>query len=295
MKDNLKTAFSNREYMLSDNFELFYYDDTKLSHVNYHSHDYYEFHVMMSGHVTMHIEKDACPIQIGDILLIMPGVKHHAVITNEETPYQRFVFWISKKYYDQLLQISPDYGYLIQQAQEKKYFLFHTDIITRNAIYAKMWQLLEELHSDRFGKSSMVHAHISYLVLYLNRTAYEQTHALPAPSNTTLYEQLRAYIGDHIEEELSLEQLSSVFFVSKYHIAHVFKANFGLSIHQYILKKRLAMAKDAIASRNNINDVYLMCGFKDYSSFYRAFKKEYGLSPNEYKKLHAPHRTDFSI
>lgn len=291
MKDNLKTAFSNRQYMLSDNFELYYYSDTNFSGVNYHSHDYYEFHVMMSGHVTMYIEKDACPIQVGDILLISPGVKHHAVITNEDTPYQRFVFWISKKYYDQFLQISPDYGYLIQQAQPRKHFLFHTDIITRNAIYAKMWQLLEELQSDRFGKASMVHAHVSYLVLYLNRTAYEQTHALPAPSNKSLYEQLRSYIGDHIEEELTLEQLSSVFFVSKYHIAHVFKANFGLSIHQYILKKRLAMAKDAIASRNNINNVYLMCGFKDYSSFYRAFKKEFGLSPNEYKKIHTPHTT----
>ena len=77
--------------------------------------------------------------------LISTLMKHLAVITNEETPYQRFVFWISKKYYDQLLQISPDYGYLIQQAQTKKYFLFHTDVITRNAIYAKMWQLLEIL------------------------------------------------------------------------------------------------------------------------------------------------------
>lgn len=289
MKDNFKTAFSNRQYMLSEDFEIYYYDDTKLTNVNYHFHDYYEFCILIGGHITMYIGKTPLPLQQGDILLISPGVKHHAVITKEDSPYQRFVFWISRNYLEQLLQISPDYGYLMQQAEANKYFLLHTDILTRNAIYAKMWQLLEELHSDRFAKPSMLHAHVSYLILYLNRTAYEQMQALPAPSNKSLYEQLRSYIENHLDEDLTLEHLSSVFFVSKYHIAHIFKANFGLSIHQYILKKRLSMAKDAIASRNSITDAYLMCGFKDYSSFYRAFKKEYGLSPKEYKKLHTPY------
>ena len=46
------------------------------------------------------------------------------------------------------------------------------------------------------------------------------------------------------------------------------------------------MCKNAIMNGLNITDVFNKYGFKDYSSFYRAFKKEFGLSPKEYKEVH---------
>ena len=80
-----------------------------------------------------------------------------------------------------------------------------------------------------------------------------------------------------------MEDIAGALFVSKYHIAHVFKAQIGLSIHQYILKKRLNLCKGSIASGTDITMACTQCGFDDYSSFYRAFKKEYGMSPKEFK------------
>ena len=100
-----------------------------------------------------------------------------------------------------------------------------------------------------------------------------------------LYQGLADYIEENLDGDLSLENLAKQFYVSKYHIAHVFKDSTGLSIHQYITKKRLSACRDAILGDVGISEVYPMFGFGDYSSFYRAFKKEYGISPKEFKDM----------
>lgn len=72
--------------------------------------------------------------------------------------------------------------------------------------------------------------------------------------------------------------------MNRYALMHKFKQETGSTIYDYVIKKRLAMAKILIRKGMPISQIYQECGFNDYSSFERAFKKNIGISPREYSK-----------
>lgn len=287
MRKKLQTAFQLRQYMISRDFELYYYEDRDLAKVAAHTHDYYEFCFFLEGDVSMKIGESLYPIQYGDMLLIPPGASHRVVIHSMDVPYRRFIFWISREFCRQLHQMSPYYNYIMQQAEQLRKYMFHLDRITFNTLQSKMIRLLEEMRSEHFGKELQMTLYVDDFILCLNRIGYELLEPKKAPADTSLYTNIAEFIEEHLDEDLSLERLAEEFYVSKYHIAHVFKENLGLSIHQYITKKRLRLCEEALCTGMPITDICQTYGFGDYSSFYRAFKKEYGISPKEYRTLHS--------
>ena len=284
-KKDLQTAFSTRQYMYSRDFEVYYYSDQPIEPVSPHTHDYYEFYFFLEGNVDIHVENKVYHIKPGDFLLIPPSVTHYPVFLDHTTPYRRFILWISTDYCSRLMEASLDYGYLLQHVTTTHNYSFSNDVITFNRIQSQIFELIEEVKGSRFGRDAQIYLQVNTLLLYLNRLIYERSHMAGSGNQKELYTAICDFINQHLEEDLSLERLEKEFFVSKYYISHTFKDNIGLSLHQYISKKRLQACKSAISGGASISSTYELYGFGDYSSFFRAFKKEYGLSPKEYRDM----------
>ena len=103
-----------------------------------------------------------------------------------------------------------------------------------------------------------------------------------------LMDDLFRYIHLHLSEDLTLEQLEQEFFVSRYHICREFKKMTGQTIHAYIVKARLDLCCKYIEQGIPIREVYALGGFGGYNHFFRAFKKEYQMTPMEYYKSLKP-------
>ena len=280
------SQFNTRQYMLSEDYEVFYYSDTHFRSVGSHSHGYYELYFFEAGAVTMEIDGRGYPLKTGDVILIPPGVSHRAVLTDPEKPYRRFVFWQSRPFLEALEARSPDCGYLLRRAESRGRYVYRFDPVAFNAIRTRLFTLLDEIHADRFGKATAIDLIITDLLLFLARTVYEQEHQ-NKKDQLSRYEAITQYVDQHLDELLSLDALAKQFYLSKYYLVHLFRENAGLSVHQYILKRRLAACCDAMLGGAAVGEVYRQWGFYDYSAFYRAFRKEYGMSPSAYLELHS--------
>lgn len=93
-----------------------------------------------------------------------------------------------------------------------------------------------------------------------------------------------SFINDNVFNKLSLDEICQRTHVSKYHLCRIFKGNIGITITEYIKKRRLSLACQLLMNTNiKITEIAQKCGFSDSSFFTKVFTKEYSVTPTEYR------------
>lgn len=275
--------FTQRQQMLLPSYEIYHYRDSHLDNVALHHHDFYEVYLFLSGNVDYTIESRNYHLIPGDILLIGPLELHQPRITQEKAPYERMVLWIDKNFIEQFASTGTSLTLCFDTSQPNHTNLLRLPPAARQRVSDLMERLAAESTSTAYGAPLASLGLLTMLMVELHR----QMQYMPALHETTdkadsIVTNVLKYINEHYHEPISLDTLSTRFFVNKYHLSHEFNRLVGTSVYRYVTQKRLMIAKQLLSDGLAPTDAYQHCGFGDYSNFYRAFKAEYGISPKEF-------------
>jgi AraC-like DNA-binding protein len=120
-------------------------------------------------------------------------------------------------------------------------------------------------------------------------TQLHSKYAMEPVSNDKRIMEVLKYLGEHLREELSLEDIARRFNISKNYLNFLFRQTTGTTVNHYIRTKRLGLARQEILKGSNAQEAAYGAGFNDYSKFYRAYKAFYGSIPSAPgKKSFAP-------
>lgn len=271
--------FDPRQTMQRDSFEVFHYKQPRPAGVEVHHHDFYEVYYLLGGEVEYWVDGRILKMVPGDLLLINPMELHRPVLSEETQVYERIVVWVNKAYLENLGDGSlcscfdptdPNHTHLI-----------HLTAPERTGVTALLSELVRESYSQDYGSELCSYGLFLQFMVGLNRMARHTAQQEESRAQSVLVQQVLSYISEHLSQSLSLEALADQFFVSKYYLSHTFSAEVGVSLYRYIMLRRLLLARQLLSQGIPAGQVSVSCGFADYTSFYRAFKSEYGISPRQ--------------
>ena len=260
---------------LKEDFRLFHINDQTKKDFSYHYHDFHKIIVFISGKVTYHIEGKAYHLKPRDILLVSQGAIHKPEI-DPSVPYERYIFWVRDDLSCQELNTC------FQKANDRSFNLVRADSALQERLKDLLPEIEQTLQNTHFGDPVLRDALFTQFMIYINRI-FLRTSSSPdkkAYSSDTQVEQLLKYINRNLSENLSIDQLAERFFFSKYHMMRKFKNETGYTIHNYITSKRLLMARSLISQGMPVMKAAQASGFHDYTTFVRAYKKQFGKAPS---------------
>lgn len=269
--------------MLEIDYEIFHYYDSYVREVKLHHHDFYEIYCLLNGEATYAIDGRQYVLSRGDILLINPNELHQVNLPEDGKPYERMVLWISRSHLEELSSDNTELMRMFSLAYKSKSNLLRLSVIDSQRIIALLEELSAISTSCAYGDDLMRRSKIVELLVLLNR--YYSGNVKLKPTVESENDAIIEYIAENLtDRNLSLDSISAAMFISPSRLAHKFKETIGTSVYQYIIKRRLILAKELLRNGTTVVAIYSACGFKDYTGFFRTFKQEYGMTPKEYAR-----------
>lgn len=250
-----------------------------------HSHSFFELILCCScDNVQYLLGSQRYRLQKGDVLLIPPGISHCPLFPETmHRPYERIVVWVNAELLLQFYQKWPEMKY-DRERWSNSCLLRTAGTLWESPVAEAFQRGCSEAEKRSPGWEAALYGNTTMLITLLNRAMLsDQRH--PVSEQSELLDELLTYVETHLKEKISISSAARQLLVSESTITHLCRKRLGISFYRYITQQRLMVAKQLMQEGLPLGQIGEMAGFCDYSSFYRAFRQEYGFCPREFRNL----------
>ena len=251
----------------------------------FHCHDYFEFYLHIRGGEFMGVENRLFQLKPNQLFILPPFSMHGLSCTTEMRNYERAY-----------LNLAPEVLRVLGcgQIDPENLFRQHTsgDVCTYQLNDGDAETFVSCVHrirdnSARKGDPFERYGDYALMMNLLNVVCRVMRQTDPVEGEifgNSVIQEILDYINNHYTQPIRMENLARSFGVSVSWLSHEFARFTNRSVYDYVLYRRVMLARQQILGTASLNDIAYQCGFNDYSNFLRSFTKVVGMSPSQYRK-----------
>lgn len=248
-----------------------------------HMHSHYELYYLFAGQRVYFIKDRSYTIQAGEFVIIPSDVVHRT-LDSGVPDHERMVLYFNDSYF---AQFSATDSELLLAPFRSSHHIFKVAPSDRLQLEQRLYTMLHEIQEQPPGYHLTVQHTAAAALLYVAR---QMQHAEPDPAVDQLSPteakmmEIAQYINAHFREPLTLEQLSSKFYLSESYLSRTFKKLTGFAFTEYVGMTRVKEAQKLLRETDKrITDISEEVGFGSFAHFEKVFRELSRLSPREYR------------
>ncbi|MHB8131500.1 MAG: AraC family transcriptional regulator [Mobilitalea sp.] len=268
---------ANLSSIITDMVQFSYNSSTEIYTTHQiHCHNVFEIYYFIEGDADYLVEGKLYHPAPHSLILLSPHV-FHGVKVNSDNPYLRFTIHFNPDLLNMdrrnlLLSAFPNN----EKHSDKEVYYENTEPFHLYTYFEALVSLNDQTDSI---KNQLLPIYIEAILAQLTIMCRTLRPVQVKVSVSSTITDIIAYLNDNLTENITLDQLSEYFFISKYYLNRAFRKATGTTVVDYLIYKRVIFAKQLLMNGHSATEAALKSGFRDYSAFYRAYRKNLGHSP----------------
>ncbi|WP_291650822.1 AraC family transcriptional regulator [Clostridium sp.] len=265
------------------NYELLYISKSKFEndwHSTSHFHPFTEIFFITDGKGAFYLDDAIVNVNKWDLIIINPNCLHTEKSSLSDSPLEYIVLGV-----DNLLLNFPESYSLTNNEQQINLYRIINFSKDKEIILNYFNQLINEIEIKEFNYQHVCKSILTLFITHIIRNTTSLQFIGESQEKLNLEcVKIKNYIDSHYAQNITLDFLSDLSYMNKFHLVHTFTKQIGVSPINYVINKRIQEAKNLLATTSySIRDIASIVGFANSSYFSQMFKRVAGTSPKSYR------------